>query len=402
MNIIQNQENDLNQIQEFQEILINFNYKPRTILETMIVIKKYLKFIEEFNENEISYDSINQFLNHFYSNCVITRYRFVKLSCFKYIGFILKKDIFWVEKISFDNLWSENDNEIIHKYQNEIELINSEITVKRKMLSIKSLCTSLVEEHTDISNFRLENILSHLDGKNCEDYRYIKQFLSWLFLNNFSSMDFTCFVHPPKRPVRVPTTYSEQEIKQLINSLDENKFSFHRDQAIILILVFTGIRACDITRLCYENFDFEKQELNLIQKKTSIPLQLKLPKQVLDSVEAYKKHRPISSLKELFLRVYAPFLPISSSIVRHIVSFAYQKAGIDTKNKKHGSHSLRSSLASAMINQGTDYEIVRKTLGHTSPESLNRYIRIDIEKLRMCSLPTVEASGNFMKWLEKI
>lgn len=402
MNLIQNREVSFRHLQEFQNILIGLNYKSRTISETMMIIKKYLIYIEEFNENEVSYDTVNRFLNHFYNDCTITRYRFVKSSCFKYIGFVFKNNIFWIEKTIHDYPWSKNDNEIIQKFRNEIELINSEITVKRKILSIQSLCISLAKVQTNILDSHLKDILFHLKDKNCEDYRYIKQFLSWSFKNKFLPVDFSYFIHIPKRPVRIPTTYSEQEISQLINSLDKNKSSFYRDQAILFILAFTGIRACDITQLCYDNFDFEKHELNLIQKKTGVPLQLKLPLQVLDSVKTYNLHRPVTSQKELFLRINAPFLPISSSIVRHIVSSSYQKAGIDTHNKKHGSHSLRSSLASAMVNQGTDYEIVRKTLGHTSTDSLNRYIQIDIEKLRMCSLPTIEASGNFMKWLKKI
>ena len=94
------------------------------------------------------------------------------------------------------------------------------------------------------------------------------------------------------------------------------------------------------------------------------------------------------------------FRPVSTGIIRYILRNAFLKANIDTTGKKHGPHSLRSSLASAMVNSGMPYEIVQRQLGHTSDDSLNSYVKLDIEKLRFCALETLPATGNFKFWLE--
>ena len=56
------------------------------------------------------------------------------------------------------------------------------------------------------------------------------------------------------------------------------------------------------------------------------------------------------------------------------------------REKPHGPHTLRFSLATHMMDSNIDYETISAILGHSSINSTNRYIIADIEKLRLCSL----------------
>ena len=85
--------------------------------------------------------------------------------------------------------------------------------------------------------------------------------------------------------------------------------------------------------------------------------------------------RSHQSSEYVFLNINAPFKPISTAGIRHVVSNAIKAAMIDTSGRKHGSHSLRSSLASAMSSKEISYEVIQKYLGHSSSESLKYYIR---------------------------
>lgn len=43
--------------------------------------------------------------------------------------------------------------------------------------------------------------------------------------------------------------------------------------------------------------------------------------------------------------------------------------------------------------------MIQKIPGHKDSSSLGSYVLTDVEKLRKCSLPTYNPSGNFLKWL---
>jgi hypothetical protein len=52
-----------------------------------------------------------------------------------------------------------------------------------------------------------------------------------------------------------------------------------------------------------------------------------------------------------------------------------------------------------MVNDSISYETVRKVLGHSSNNAIKHYARIDIEKLRLYSIPPAEPSGAFLRYL---
>ena len=364
---------------EFESRLNEIGYKSSTVSEMIIAIRKLLKHLETVKENEVCYDTVQNFINHFYSTASITRLRFVKTSCYKFLGYALSDDVFASPIADVDNHYHGDYADIIRIYELEAAEINQEYTIKKKLNAVDSFFNYLADHSISLPELSVPDILSYLNGKTCEEWQYIRKFLSWLFGRNMLPMDFSCFICPPKRVKKVPVVYSEEEIQKMIFSLDHNSHTYNRDRAILLLLAFTGIRSCDVVNLRYDNFDLKNKELSLIQKKTGVPLKLKITDQILEAVDnCFRYSRPDKCNDALFLKANAPFLPISTASVRHIVSTAYERAGIDITGRKHGSHSLRSSLASAMVNNGIDYEIVRKTLGHTSTDSLSRHIRLDM------------------------
>ena len=90
---------------------------------------------------------------------------------------------------------------------------------------------------------------------------------------------------------------------------------------------------------------------------------------------------------------------MTGNVVTSIVNKYFNKAGIDTKGKKHGPHTLRASGSTSMINDNVSYDIVRHILGHTSPNSIRHYAKNDIEKLRRCAVSVPAPSGNFAEFL---
>jgi site-specific recombinase XerD len=130
-------------------------------------------------------------------------------------------------------------------------------------------------------------------------------------------------------------------------------------------------------------------------------IELSLIKAVKDALLDYISNgRPDSGEKKIFLRKSAPYSPITTSVIRFEFSKYFKLAGINTSGKKHGPHSFRSSLATSMVNDNVPYEAVRKLLGHVDPDAIKHYAKLDVEKLRLCSIETIKPSGLFKSFLE--
>ena len=69
-------------------------------------------------------------------------------------------------------------------------------------------------------------------------------------------------------------------------------------------------------------------------------------------------------------------------------------ANIDTNGKKKGAHTLRHSLASNMLSNGSNIKEISDILGHNYINTSNQYLTIDIKKLQELCL---ELPKNYIK-----
>jgi integrase len=168
---------------------------------------------------------------------------------------------------------------------------------------------------------------------------------------------------------------------------------------MILLASRLGMRSGDIVLLRCKDVDFNTDEVNIIQQKTGKNLHLPLIPEVKTALQEYLDARAVFEEEHIFLNVYAPYHPVTTSTMRSAIRKYMTLAAIDIGARKHGPHSLRSSLASAMVNDSISYETVRKVLGHSSNNAIKHYARIDIEKLRLYSIPPAEPSGAFLRYL---
>ncbi len=226
----------------------------------------------------------------------------------------------------------------------------------------------------------------------------IKLFLRYLVAEGKIDIDYSTLVPHYSRPYVIPSIYSINEIKRIENSIDTDTVLGKRDYAIVLLASRMGLRSGDIVRLKIDDVK-GKDEIKIIQQKTGNKLHLPLIKDVSDAINNYLMVRPQSTAEEIFINVYAPYNPITTSTIRNALRKYILLANIDTGNRRKGPHALRSSLASSMVNDNASYEIVRKVLGHSSNNAIKHYARIDIEKLRVYSLEPPAVSGGFKAFL---
>lgn len=236
--------------------------------------------------------------------------------------------------------------------------------------------------------------------RNKDAWAVIRQLLRHLKDSKAIDSDFAAIVPHYKKPFRLPTTYSEAEIKRFEEAIDTTKKIGKRDYAMLLLATRLGMRSGDIVNLTFSALDFENNIINVFQEKTNEPLRLPMLPVVKAALTDYLENgRAKSELPYIFLQATAPFEKVSTSILRHETSKYFEWADIDTAGKKHGPHTFRSSLSSSMINNEISYDVVRKILGHTDPDAVKHYAKVDIERLREYAIEPPAPTGCFTAFL---
>ena len=234
---------------------------------------------------------------------------------------------------------------------------------------------------------------------NKDNYSRVRMFLRFLAEDGVTKTDLSRIVPHHKKPVPIPSTYAPEEIVRIEKAVDTSTDTGRRDLAIIRLASRMGLRSGDIAGLRFSNVDFDTGIIHIVQQKTGVPLTLEMPEPVSEALLSYLNHTGVSEDGYIFHSMTAPYERITTSIIRHAVSNAFSAAGINTRGKKHGPHSFRSSLASSMVNDGSSYEMTRRILGHTDPNVIKRYAKADIENLRLCAIEPPKPSGIFEDYL---
>jgi len=236
---------------------------------------------------------------------------------------------------------------------------------------------------------------------NKDGWAVIKAFLMFLNISEMIGSDFSTLVPRFRKPINVPVTYSEEEILRIEDVIDRTSDIGKRDYAMLLLATRLGMRSGDIVKLSLGELDFEHNKITFIQQKTGEALQLPLLPEIKESLSNYiNDARPKVTIDTVFLRHNAPYQEITTSVLRFETTKYFKMAGIDITCKKHGPHTFRSSLASSMVNDDIPYEAVKKILGHTHPNAIKRYAKLDIEKLREYAIAVPKPSGLFKNFLD--
>ena len=244
------------------------------------------------------------------------------------------------------------------------------------------------------------NLFEHFLSICCSTYsrRYYKsilrEFYRYLFDHEILSKDYSSFImKEPKASHKseLPTTYTEEEIRRMINAIDRSSAKGKRDYLVLLLAAEYGLRASDITAFRLSQIDWDKNKISMFQYKTGVPIEFPLLSSVGNAVIDYIKHgRPIGGDDVIIVNHenIHKGKKLKSPTIHSIVAYAMKTANIKNwKHKKHGPHSLRHSLASNMLKQNVSIPIISAVLGHQSTETTKTYISVDLQKLRLCSLP---------------
>ena len=223
----------------------------------------------------------------------------------------------------------------------------------------------------------------------------LRSFLRYSLMAGLLPRDLSAHVPTVRIPTdaHVPTVWRAEEVEALLTAVDRSSPQGRRDYAILLLAARLGLRAGDIRTLRLDDIRWQTARLEITQSKTGTPLSLPLSEEIGQALIDYLRYgRPVSPYREVFLRAMAPPVPFSSAnSLYHIITFYRRRAGIKlpAQNRK-GLHGLRHTVATRLLEVDTPLEVISDIMGHLSPNSTRRYIKVDIEALRTAALDIEE------------
>ena len=253
----------------------------------------------------------------------------------------------------------------------------------------------------DKSNVTVSTISkAFLRQPNNRDFAAIRTFLRFLFKAEYLETDYSFLIPHFKRPQPMPSVYSVKEVQEIEEKIGSNTPFGKRNYAMLLLATRLGIRAGDIVTMTFDELDFQSETIRIIQNKTGVQLELPMLPCVRDALRDYiQNYRGSSASEYVFLSIYPPFKALTVCAFGRYMRLALKDTKIDVGTRKTGPHAMRASLASSMINDSIPYEVVRRTLGHSSANAIKNYARLDIEQLRLYTLAPPEPSGYFAEYL---
>lgn len=189
-----------------------------------------------------------------------------------------------------------------------------------------------------------------------------------------------------RKQTAIPSVWTNDELKRLIDAIDRGSPKGKRDYAIILIACRLGLRCTDIKNLRMVNFRWTERKLSFVQSKTKQPMELPLVPDVGWAVIDYLKYgRPKVDSDHVFVRHMAPFLPFSEGDhLEQLIRAYMEKAHIPKLKKRRGMHSLRHTMASVLLEKETPLPVISDIIGHLDTNSTAVYLKVDMKRLAEC------------------
>ncbi|WP_424359767.1 tyrosine-type recombinase/integrase [Methanocella sp. MCL-LM] len=190
------------------------------------------------------------------------------------------------------------------------------------------------------------------------------------------SMGIELKLRKPRKVHRRVRYLTRTEARRLIAGACNN-----RDRAIIMTLLYTGIRSKELINIDVNDVDLENRTIYVhdpeIGGKNHYERDVAIPEKLIESLQAWLNERPDHESKALF--VTQDGRRLIRDRLYNIVKDAGKRARID---QPVSPHLLRHTLATSMCESNLNITIVQRQLGHRDIKSTLIYAHVDTSMVR--------------------
>jgi site-specific recombinase XerD len=162
---------------------------------------------------------------------------------------------------------------------------------------------------------------------------------------------------------------------------------------MVLLLARLGLRAPEVVAMQLDDIDWRSGEI-VVRGKGNRYDRVPLPPDVGEALADYIKLDRVTTSRTLFVTERPPHCPFKNGqILNHILKDAFARTGLTPPTPYVGSHILRHSLATNLLQRGASLEEIGDMLRHHSRTSTMIYAKLDIDGLRSIAQPWPISGG---------
>ena len=180
----------------------------------------------------------------------------------------------------------------------------------------------------------------------------------------------------------LPDVLSEWEVQHLIAAIDVHTPFGVRDRAIIETLYANGMRGMEAAKLTSDDLSLESGWVMIRQGKWKKDRRVPLTDAAVCWLDEYLRYeRPKSKRAHDYHEVFltAQGVPYQPKGISYLVSRYLKQTGLRARG---GSHILRHSIATHMLQNGADIRYIQQMLGHSDLSSTQIYTRVQDPALK--------------------
>ena len=262
--------------------------------------------------------------------------------------------------------------------ENSIKSYDFDLTLFKKFLDLNQIDDSPINCKTEtINNYLRINLSDKKSRSQARSISALKSFFNYLIFEWLIKESPLSKIESPKIETKLPEVLTENEVIQLIESIDLSHKFGQRNRTIIEVLYGTGIRVSELVNLKLSNIFFKENILKIVgkgDKERFVPLGKAASNEIINYISFRDKFKIDEKFSDiLFLNKYGRSL--TRSMIFKIISDASKNISLE---KKISPHTLRHSFATHLLKNGADLRTIQLILGHESIITTEIYTHLDI------------------------
>lgn len=192
---------------------------------------------------------------------------------------------------------------------------------------------------------------------------------------------------------RLPRHLTTEQVDILVKAVRTDAPGGRRNYAMVLLIARLGLRAPEVVAMQIDDIDWRSGEV-IVRGKGNRHDRVPLPPDVGEALADYIRLDRTTTSRALFVTERPPHHPFKDGqVLNYILRNAFAKTGLQPPAPYVGSHILRHSLATNLVQRGAPLEEISDMLRHRSRASTMIYAKLDIDGLRSIAQPWPVAGG---------
>jgi integrase/recombinase XerD len=260
---------------------------------------------------------------------------------------------------------------------------NSVIAYENDVQKLMNYCISKKLQVKEVTYQHLQSFITELydlglSGRSqARIISGIKQFFTYLMLENLISQDPSELLEQPKLGRKLPEVLSIDEIDSLIDAINLTSKEGPRNRAILEVLYSCGLRVSELINLKFTDLFYNEGFVRVLgkgNKERLVPLSKSVEYEINSYEEKVRSNLEIKAGHENFIFLNRRGKQLTRVMIFIIIKDLANK--IDLK-KSISPHTFRHSFATHLIEGGANLRAIQEMLGHESIITTEIYTHLD-------------------------